>query len=152
MQMSFFNSQNEHSKILEYEHLNTYSNDQPCMIRLLQAMQKKEVESRIAEEPRLKSAIGRFPFVMMKDDNDIPIAITPIYQPKPVHSLMNESKGVPKVCDVPFHENSPPLDISKDQSEDLSDSNVDSTSTDEDSFSSNDVEYVEASPPNSEPV
>ncbi|GJY51779.1 hypothetical protein Tco_0442626, partial [Tanacetum coccineum] len=31
-------------------------------------------------------------------------------------------------------------------------SNVDSTSTDEDSFSSNDVEYVEASPPNSEPV
>ncbi|GKD59281.1 hypothetical protein Tco_1296790 [Tanacetum coccineum] len=34
----------------------------------------------------------------------------------------------------------------------FSDSNVDSTSTDEDSFSSNDVEYVEASPPNSEPV
>ncbi|GJW04399.1 hypothetical protein Tco_1563255 [Tanacetum coccineum] len=32
------------------------------------------------------------------------------------------------------------------QSEDFSDSNVDSTSTDEDSFSSNDVEYVEASP------
>ncbi|GJS42605.1 retrovirus-related pol polyprotein from transposon TNT 1-94 [Tanacetum coccineum] len=38
------------------------------------------------------------------------------------------------------------------QSEDFSDSNVDSTSTDEDSFSRNDVEYVEASPPNSEPV
>ncbi|GJT46950.1 hypothetical protein Tco_0955665 [Tanacetum coccineum] len=38
------------------------------------------------------------------------------------------------------------------QSEDFSDSNVDSTSTDEDSFSSNDIEYVEASPPNSEPV
>ncbi|GJU10334.1 hypothetical protein Tco_1132730 [Tanacetum coccineum] len=36
--------------------------------------------------------------------------------------------------------------------EDFPDSNVDSTSTDEDSFSSNDVEYVEASPPNSEPV
>ncbi|GJX05760.1 hypothetical protein Tco_0193692 [Tanacetum coccineum] len=42
--------------------------------------------------------------------------------------------------------------IKKDQSEDFSDSNVDSTSTDEDSFSSNDIEYVEASPPNSEPV
>ncbi|GKG17293.1 hypothetical protein Tco_0362250 [Tanacetum coccineum] len=53
---------------------------------------------------------------------------------------------------MPFHDNSPPLDISKDQSEDFSDSNVDFTSTDEDSFSSNDVEYVEASPPNSEPV
>ncbi|GJY62934.1 hypothetical protein Tco_0464394 [Tanacetum coccineum] len=66
--------------------------------------------------------------------------------------IPSESKGVPKVCDVPFHDNSPPLDISKDQSEDFSDSNVDSTSTDEDSFFSNDVEYVEASPPNSEPV
>ncbi|GJS36472.1 hypothetical protein Tco_0534854 [Tanacetum coccineum] len=49
--------------------------------------------------------------------------------------IPSESKGVPKVCDVPFHDNSPPLDISKDQSEDFSDSNVDSTSTDEDSFS-----------------
>ncbi|GKG31054.1 hypothetical protein Tco_0423542 [Tanacetum coccineum] len=55
--------------------------------------------------------------------------------------IPSESKGVPKECDVPFHDNSPPLDISKDQSEDFSDSNVDSTSTDEDSFSSNDVEY-----------
>ncbi|GJR16938.1 hypothetical protein Tco_0965465 [Tanacetum coccineum] len=61
----------------------------------------------------------------------------------------SESNVFP-VCDVPFHDNSPPFDISKDQSEDFSDSNVDSTSTDEDSFSSNDVEYVEASPPNSE--
>ncbi|GJS87056.1 zf-CCHC domain-containing protein [Tanacetum coccineum] len=63
----------------------------------------------------------------------------------PLVPIPSESKGVPKVCDVPFHDNSPPLDISKDQSEDFS-------STDEDSFSSNDVEYVEASPPNSEPV
>ncbi|GJW24945.1 hypothetical protein Tco_0038756 [Tanacetum coccineum] len=46
--------------------------------------------------------------------------------------IPSESAGVPKVCDVPFHDNSPPLDISKDQSEDFSDSNVDSTSTDED--------------------
>ncbi|GJS75368.1 hypothetical protein Tco_0725249 [Tanacetum coccineum] len=116
------------------------------------------------------------------DDEDYTIAITPESPTKePVNSLSlgdehldtipatesdefikssveilvpipSESKGVPKVCDVPFHDNSPPLDISKDQSEDFSDSNVDSTSTDEDSFSSNDVEYVEASPPNSEPV
>ncbi|GJS91197.1 hypothetical protein Tco_0773833 [Tanacetum coccineum] len=72
-------------------------------------------------------------------------------QPEEVQELLTklvqgyEYQGVPKVCDVPFHNNSPPLDISKDQSEDFS-------STDEDSFSSNDVEYVEASPPNSEPV
>ncbi|GJU40286.1 hypothetical protein Tco_1193243 [Tanacetum coccineum] len=116
------------------------------------------------------------------DDEDYTIAITPVLSTEePVNSLNmgdehldtipatesdefikssveilipipSESAGVPKVCDVPVHDNSPPLDISKDQSEDFSDSNVDSTSTDEDSFSSNDVEYVEASPPNSEPV
>ncbi|GJR84713.1 hypothetical protein Tco_0155498 [Tanacetum coccineum] len=62
-----------------------------------------------------------------------------------IYTHLYRGARVPKVCDVPFHNNSPPLDISKDQSEDFS-------STDEDSFSSNDVEYVEASPPNSEPV
>ncbi|GKF15539.1 hypothetical protein Tco_0057001, partial [Tanacetum coccineum] len=45
---------------------------------------------------------------------------------KSLSSIPSESKGVPKVCDVPFHNNSPPLNISKDQSEDFSDSNVDS--------------------------
>nr|GFC42065.1 hypothetical protein [Tanacetum cinerariifolium] len=37
------------------------------------------------------------------------------------------------MCDVPFHDNSPPFDISKDQFEDLFDSNDDSTSIDDDS-------------------
>ncbi|GJR60092.1 hypothetical protein Tco_1502254 [Tanacetum coccineum] len=55
-------------------------------------------------------------------------------------------KGVStQCCDVyiccPFHNNSRLLTCSKDQSEDFSDSNVDSASTDEDSFSSNDVEF-----------
>nr|GEX93056.1 hypothetical protein [Tanacetum cinerariifolium] len=51
-------------------------------------------------------------------------------------SIPSESDGNPgNMCDVPFHGNSPPLDISKDQFEDFSDSNVDSTSIDDDSFS-----------------
>nr|GEY97446.1 hypothetical protein [Tanacetum cinerariifolium] len=54
------------------------------------------------------------------------------------------------MCDVPFHDNSPPLDVSKDQFKDFSDSNDESTSTDDDSFSIDNIEYVEASPPNSE--
>nr|GEY59483.1 hypothetical protein [Tanacetum cinerariifolium] len=67
--------------------------------------------------------------------------------------IPSESEGIPEnICDVPFHDNSPPLDISKDQFEDFSDSNDDSTSTDDDSFSINDIEYVEASPPDSELV
>ncbi|GJV48134.1 hypothetical protein Tco_1438346 [Tanacetum coccineum] len=56
------------------------------------------------------------------------------------------------MCDVPFHDNSSPLDISKDQFEGFSDSNVDSTSIDDDIFSIDDVDYVEASPPDSELV
>nr|GEU55962.1 hypothetical protein [Tanacetum cinerariifolium] len=65
--------------------------------------------------------------------------------------ILSESEGIPdNMCDVPFRDNSPSLDISKDQFEDFSDSNDDSTSIDDDSFSIDDIEYVEASPPDSE--
>nr|GFD40357.1 hypothetical protein [Tanacetum cinerariifolium] len=56
------------------------------------------------------------------------------------------------MCDVPFLDNSPPLDVSKDTIEDLSKSNEEFSSTDDDSFSFNDINYVEASPPDSELV
>ncbi|GJU68695.1 hypothetical protein Tco_1254954 [Tanacetum coccineum] len=178
-QNEFFNSQNEQFNS-GFEHLNTQMTTLHDLIA--QAMQKKEEEKRIAEEQAAKERYWKIPICDDDDDNDYTIAITPVLSTEePVNSLImenehldtisatesdefikssveilvpipSESKGVPKVCDVPFHDNSPPLDISKDQSEDFSDSNVDSTSTDEDSFSSNDVEYVEASPPNSEPV
>ncbi|GJR80373.1 hypothetical protein Tco_0151158 [Tanacetum coccineum] len=65
--------------------------------------------------------------------------------------IPSESEGIPdNMCDVPFRDNSLPLDISKDQFEDFSDSNDDSTSIDNDSFSIDDINYVEASPPHSE--
>nr|GEX58278.1 hypothetical protein [Tanacetum cinerariifolium] len=65
--------------------------------------------------------------------------------------IPSESEGIPdNMCDVPFHDNSPPLDISKDQFEDFSESNDDSTLIDDDSFSIDDIEYVEASSPDSE--
>nr|GEZ13953.1 hypothetical protein [Tanacetum cinerariifolium] len=67
--------------------------------------------------------------------------------------IPSESEGVPdNMCDVPFHDNSPPLDVSKDQFENFSDSNDEFTSTDDDSFSIDNIEYVEALPPNSELV
>ncbi|GKB68394.1 hypothetical protein Tco_0929806 [Tanacetum coccineum] len=67
--------------------------------------------------------------------------------------IPSESEGIPdKICDVPFCDNSLPLDISKDQFEGFSDSNDDSTSIDDDSFSIDDIDYVEASPPDSELV
>nr|GFC59328.1 hypothetical protein [Tanacetum cinerariifolium] len=68
-------------------------------------------------------------------------------------SIPSESEGIPEhVCDVPFHDNSPPLDVSTDQIEDFSESNKEFSSIDDDSFSINDIDCAEASPPDSEVV
>nr|GFC12705.1 hypothetical protein [Tanacetum cinerariifolium] len=65
--------------------------------------------------------------------------------------IPSESEGIPEhMCDVPFHDNSPPLDVSKYQIEDFSESNKEFSSIDDDSFSIDDIDYVEASPPDSE--
>nr|GEX80943.1 hypothetical protein [Tanacetum cinerariifolium] len=62
-------------------------------------------------------------------------------------SISSESEGIPdNMCDVPFHVNSPPLDVSKDQFGDFFDSNNEFSSTDDNSFSINNIDYVEASP------
>nr|GEW48851.1 hypothetical protein [Tanacetum cinerariifolium] len=67
--------------------------------------------------------------------------------------IPSESEGIPEhMCDVPSHDNSLPLDVSKDQIEDSSESNEEFSSIDDDSFSSDDIDYVEASPPDSELV
>nr|GFA15827.1 hypothetical protein [Tanacetum cinerariifolium] len=67
--------------------------------------------------------------------------------------IPSESEGIPdNMCDVPFHDNSPPLDISKDQFKDFFDSNDEFSLNDDDSFSIDNIEYVEASPPDSELV
>nr|GEV74460.1 hypothetical protein [Tanacetum cinerariifolium] len=67
--------------------------------------------------------------------------------------IPSEFEGNPdNMCDVYFHDNSPPLDVSKDKFEEFFDSNDDSTSIDDDSFSINNIKYVEASPLDSELV
>nr|GEV24463.1 hypothetical protein [Tanacetum cinerariifolium] len=67
--------------------------------------------------------------------------------------IPSESEGIPKnKCDEPFHDNSPPLDVLKDQIEDLSDFNKEFSSIDDDSFSIDNIDYVEASPLDSELV
>nr|GFB08584.1 hypothetical protein [Tanacetum cinerariifolium] len=68
-------------------------------------------------------------------------------------SIPSESEGIPEhMCDVPSHDNSPPLDVSKDKVEDFSESNKEFSSTDDYSFSFDKIDYVEASPPDSELV
>nr|GEY07593.1 hypothetical protein [Tanacetum cinerariifolium] len=62
--------------------------------------------------------------------------------------IPSESEGIlDHMCDVPSHDNSPPVDVSKDQIEDFSESNEEFSSIDDDSFSSDNIDYVEASPP-----
>nr|GEV97762.1 hypothetical protein [Tanacetum cinerariifolium]GEZ27789.1 hypothetical protein [Tanacetum cinerariifolium] len=65
--------------------------------------------------------------------------------------IPSESEGIPEhMCDVPFHDNSLPLDVSKDQFKDFFESNDEFSSTDDDSFSIDNIDYVEESPPDSE--
>nr|GEW18699.1 hypothetical protein [Tanacetum cinerariifolium] len=65
--------------------------------------------------------------------------------------IPSESEGIPDhKCDVPFHDNYPPFDVSKDQIVDFFESNEELCSTNDDSYSIDNIDYVEASPPNSE--
>nr|GFC35854.1 hypothetical protein [Tanacetum cinerariifolium] len=67
--------------------------------------------------------------------------------------IPSESERIPdNMCDVPFHDNSPPLDVLKDQFEDFSNSNDEFSSTSDDSFSIDNSEYVKATPPDFELV
>ncbi|GJU17067.1 hypothetical protein Tco_1145033 [Tanacetum coccineum] len=66
-------------------------------------------------------------------------------------SILRESEGISDdTCDVPVCENSSTFDALKNHSLILSDSNDDGTSSDGDDFE--DIQYVEASPPDSELV
>ncbi|GJZ20257.1 hypothetical protein Tco_0556847 [Tanacetum coccineum] len=112
----------------------------PC-VAITPVLSTEPVDSFIMEGEHLDtiSAIESDEVIKSSVENLIPIP--------------SESDGIPdKICDVPFRDNSPPLDILKEQFEDFSDSIDDSTSIDDDSFSIDDIEYVEASPPNSELV
>nr|GEX66225.1 hypothetical protein [Tanacetum cinerariifolium] len=60
--------------------------------------------------------------------------------------IPSESEGIPEhKCDVPFHDNSPPLDVSKVQIEDFSESNNKVSSIDDDSFSIVNNDYLVSS-------
>ncbi|GJQ98244.1 hypothetical protein Tco_0009383 [Tanacetum coccineum] len=139
---------------------------------------KKEKELLQQEQAAYVRTSQRFNFIYFDDDDDeessIPLSDVISELPPDEHldtilatesdkvikfsvedlvPIPSESEGIPNnICDVPFRDNSPPLDISKDQFEGFSDSNDDSTSIDDDSFSIDDINYVDASPPDSELV
>ncbi|GJW80808.1 hypothetical protein Tco_0144783 [Tanacetum coccineum] len=145
-----------------------------------QYMQKKEEEKRIAEDQAAKDRYWKIPICYDDDEDYTIAITPVLSTEEPVDSLIiedehldaipatesdevikssvenlvptpSESEGIPdKMCDVPLCDNPTPLEAFKDHSEIVVDSNDDSSSSDDDSFSSKDIEYVDASPPNAE--
>ncbi|GJR62977.1 hypothetical protein Tco_1505139 [Tanacetum coccineum] len=147
-----------------------------------QAIQKKEEEKRIAEEQAAKDRYWKIPICYDDDeDNTTAITpVLPIEEPdnslsmgdehldtipttesdevikSSVEDLVpipSESEGIPdKMCDVPLCENTTPLNALNEHSEIVVNSNDDNSSSDDDSTYGEDIEYVDASPPDVEIV
>nr|GFB58125.1 hypothetical protein [Tanacetum cinerariifolium] len=146
-----------------------------------QIVQKKQEEKRIEEEQAAKARYWKIP-ACCDDDDDYDSAITPILSTEePVDSLsmgnehldtipatesdevikssvkdliqiLGEFEGIPDtMCDVHFVNNSTPLEA-KDHLKIVLNSNDDISSSDDDSLHEENIEYVEASPHDSELV
>ncbi|GJZ61649.1 hypothetical protein Tco_0617786 [Tanacetum coccineum] len=110
-----------------------------------QYMQKKEEDRRIAEDQAAKVRYWKIP-ICYDDDEDYTIAITPILSTEePVDSLIMEDS----ILDAISQRNRLTF---KEHSEIVVDFNDDSTSSDDDSPYGEDIDYVDASPPDSELV
>nr|GEW27450.1 hypothetical protein [Tanacetum cinerariifolium] len=135
-----------------------------------QYIQRKEEEKRFEEEQVAKAQNWKLPVCYNDDDDEersislkdniisrLPpcVAITPsLSTEEPDNSLSMEDEHldtIPATESDEFIKSSvESLVPIPNQFEDFSDSNNESTSTDDDSFSIDNIEYVEASPPNSE--
>nr|GFB31899.1 hypothetical protein [Tanacetum cinerariifolium] len=147
----FNDVQNIHEELVEY--INTLSWNRP----IVYYDDDDDEDYTIAITPVL-STEEPIDSLIMKDDHLDTISATESDEVikssvEDLFLIRSESEGIPdNMCDVPFRDNSPPLDISKEQFEDFSDSNDDSPSIDDDSFSIDEINYVEASPPHFELV
>ncbi|GKA31966.1 hypothetical protein Tco_0718333 [Tanacetum coccineum] len=143
--------QNIHEELAEYINTSNWNrpiiyydddDDDDYTIAITPVLSTVEpVDSLIMEDEHLDTIPA------MESDEVIKSSVEDLVQ------ILCESEGIPdKMCDVAFRDNSLPLDISKYQFEGFSDSNDDSTLIDDDSFSIDDIDYVEASPPDYELV
>nr|GFA35603.1 hypothetical protein [Tanacetum cinerariifolium] len=148
----FNDVQNIHEELAEY--INTPGWNRPAFY---DDDDDDDVDYIIAITPVLSTEEPHNSLSMMDEHFDtIPATESDEVLKSSVENLIlipSESEGIPEhMCDVPFHENSPPLDVSKNQFEDFSKSIDEFSSTDDDSFSIDNIDYVEASPPDSEHV
>ncbi|GJV42850.1 hypothetical protein Tco_1427386 [Tanacetum coccineum] len=114
-----------------------------------QVIQKKEEEKRIAEEQAAKDRSWKIP-ICYDDDEDNTIAITPVLPiEEPDNSLI--PKAFPtKMCDVSLCINTTSIGACQEHSVDFHRLQRISTSSDDDSYEN--IEYVDASPPDVEIV
>ncbi|GKE53024.1 hypothetical protein Tco_1488180, partial [Tanacetum coccineum] len=147
-----------------------------------QYMQKKEEDRRIAEDQVAKDRYWKIPICYDDDEDYTIAITPVLSTEEPVDSLiiedehldaipeteldevikssvenlvpiLSESEGIPdKMCDVPFCDHPTPLEAFKEHCEIVVDFNDDSTSSDDDSPYGEDIDYVDASPPDSELV
>ncbi|GKF49726.1 hypothetical protein Tco_0142977 [Tanacetum coccineum] len=147
-----------------------------------QIMQKKEEERRITKDKAAKDQYWKIPICYDDDEDYTIAITPILSTEEPVDSLiiedehldtipatksdevikssvenlvqiLSESNGIPDSgCDVPLCDNPTPLEAFKEHSETIIDSNNDSTSSNDDYPYSEDIDYVDASPPNAEIV
>ncbi|GJU90801.1 UBN2 domain-containing protein [Tanacetum coccineum] len=121
-----------------------------------QYMQKKEEHKRIAKDQAAKDRYWKIPICYDDDDDEessIPLKYIIIFELPPyLVPIPSESEGVPKICDVPLCENTTPLNALNEHSEIVVNSNDDNSSSDDDSTYGEDIDYVDASPPDIEIV
>ncbi|GJU86354.1 hypothetical protein Tco_1293900 [Tanacetum coccineum] len=147
-----------------------------------QLLQKKKEEKRIAEEQASKDRYWKIPICYDDDEDDTIAITPDLPIKEPDNSLSmgdehldtvpatesdevikssvedlvlipSESEGIPdKMCDVPLCENTTPLNALNEHSEIVVNSNDDNSSSDDDSPYGEDIDYVDASPPDVEIV
>ncbi|GJZ96540.1 hypothetical protein Tco_0668874 [Tanacetum coccineum] len=147
-----------------------------------QIMQNKEKEKRIAEEQAAKDRYWKIPICYDDDEDYTIAITPVLSTKEPVDSLIMEDEHLDTIltteldevikssienlfqipseskgnsdggCDVPLCDNPTPLEAFKEHSETIVDSNNDSTSSDDDYPYGEDIDYVDASPPDAEIV
>ncbi|GJY09554.1 hypothetical protein Tco_0377739 [Tanacetum coccineum] len=147
-----------------------------------QVMQRKEEEKRIAEDQVTKDRYWKIPICYDDDeDYTIAITpVLPITKPdnslsmgdehldtipatesdevikfsvEDLVPIPSESEGIPdKMCDVPLCENTTPLNALNEHSKIVVNSNDDNSLSNDDSLYGEDIDYVDASPPDAEIV
>nr|GEY49550.1 hypothetical protein [Tanacetum cinerariifolium] len=164
-------------KDCDFEITPVLSTKEPINSLICQIFQKKQEEKRIEEEQAASARYWKIP-ACCDDDDDYDYAITPeetnnslsmgdehLYTIRAMESdkvikssvedlvpIPSEFEGIPDtMCDVHFVNNSTPLEA-KDHVEIVINSNDDISSSDDDSLYNENIEYVEASPHDSEVV